>query len=372
MSFLTVNAGSSSLKLALCDAGGRVETRGAVTEIGGGAARLETAGGAEPVAAPDHRAAFAALLPALDLPTGLTAAVHRVVHGGQALTRPVPVTAAVRDGIAACIPLAPLHNPAALSAIDALTPLRPDLTQIACFDTAFHATNPESAWRYALPAGPETAGIRRYGFHGLSYAGLVAGWPDLTATPLPGRLLAFHLGNGASVCAIRDGRSVATSMGYSPVSGLTMGSRVGEIDANAVLDLADRLGIDGARRLLNAESGLKGLGGASDMRALRAAGQTGAVDHFCYWAARAAGSLAAAMGGCDGVVFTGGIGENDAAARADIAARLGHLGVALDPAANAAGGPALAAANATAVPAWVLPAQEETQLVREARAALSA
>src|SRR5690606_24468716 len=149
---------------------------------------------------------------------------------------------------------------------------RPDLVQVACFDTAFHATNPEVALRYALPPRAEAEGIRRYGFHGLSYESLTARLPELTGMALPPRLLALHLGNGASLCAIREGRSVATTMGYSPLSGLTMGTRSGDIDGNAVLRLAGLHGIEGAARLLNHESGLKGLGGASDMRSLHAAG----------------------------------------------------------------------------------------------------
>ncbi|MCB2104149.1 MAG: acetate kinase, partial [Rhodobacteraceae bacterium] len=150
--------------------------------------------------------------------------------------------------------LAPLHNPPAIAVIAAVARTRPGLRQIACFDTAFHATIPEVGWRYALPDLPETRGIRRYGFHGLSYASLAARLPAATGGPLPRRLLAAHLGNGASLCAIRDGRSVATTMGYSPLGGLTMGTRTGEIDGNAVLEIARRAGIDRASDILNRES----------------------------------------------------------------------------------------------------------------------
>ncbi|MEO1331704.1 MAG: acetate kinase, partial [Pseudomonadota bacterium] len=227
------------------------------------------------------------------------AAAHRVVHGGPDLTQPVVLTPASRAAIEAAVPLAPLHNPPALAVIDALAAAMPGLVQVACFDTAFHATNPAVATRYALPDTDETAGLRRYGFHGISYQGLVARLPAL-AGALPGRVLACHLGNGASLCAIREGRSVATTMGYSPLAGLTMGTRSGDIDANAALILAERVGIERARRILNHESGLLGLGGASDMRALEASDDPAAafaLEHFAYWAVRHAGSMIAAMGG---------------------------------------------------------------------------
>jgi acetate kinase len=324
---LVVNAGSSSVKVALFGPDLSPGVTAQAIEIGG-AARLRLAGQETAMALPDHAAAMAALLAALagaGHPVGgLTAAAHRVVHGGAALAAPARITPGLRGAIAACVPLAPLHNPANLAGIDALAALAPDLPQFASFDTAFHATIPEVAARYALPPEAEALGLRRYGFHGLSYAAMVAGWDG----PLPRRLLAFHLGNGASACAILEGRSVATSMGYSPLAGLTMGTRTGDIDGSAVLRLAEVHGIGGAARLLNRESGLKGLGGASDMRALRAAGTAEAdfaIGHFAYWAVRHGGSLAAAMGGVDAIAFTGGIGENDADMRDRIAAGLRFL-----------------------------------------------
>ena len=289
------------------------------------------------------------------------------MHGGAALTEPARVTPAVRAEIEAAAALAPLHNPANLAGIDALAALAPDLAQVASFDTAFHATNPAVATAHALPDRPETAGLRRYGFHGISYAGVVARLPALSAAPLPRRLLALHLGNGASLCAILDGRSVATTMGYSPLDGLTMGTRSGSIDGNAVLELARRAGLDGAAQILNRESGLKGLGGASDMRSLHqdsAPAAAFAIDHFCYWAVRHAGSIVAAMGGLDALAFTGGIGENDAEVRARIANGLRFLGVALDPRANAAHGPAIHAPGT--VPAWIVPADEEATIAAQA------
>ena len=260
-----------------------------------------------------------------------------------------------------------------LAVIAAVARTRPGLRQIACFDTAFHATIPEVGWRYALPDLPETRGIRRYGFHGLSYASLAARLPAATGGPLPRRLLAAHLGNGASLCAIRDGRSVATTMGYSPLGGLTMGTRTGEIDGNAVLEIARRAGIDRASDILNRESGLKGLGGASDMRALQAAGTPGAafaVDHFIHWAVHHAGAMVADMGGIDALVFTGGIGENAAGLRAGIMRGLSYLGLDFDAQANERGATTLHLPGSR-VQALVHPADEESWIVEEARRILS-
>jgi acetate kinase len=338
---LVVNAGSSSLKLALFDDG---LTQVAQTR----AERIGTGGHLS------HLAALTAGLAEMAIdPAGLNAAAHRVVHGGASLTAPARITSAIVAQIAACIPLAPLHNPANLAGIEALSRLAPDLAQFASFDTAFHATNPATATRYALAPEAEALGLRRYGFHGISYASLVRMLRD--GAVLPRRVLALHLGNGASLCAILNGVSVATTMGYSPLSGLTMGTRTGDIDGNAVLKLAEVLGLEAAGRLLNTGSGLLGLGGASDMRALRAAGTEAArfaIDHFCYWAIRHAGSMIAAMGGLDALAFTGGIGENDAAVRARITEGLAFV--------------------AAGKPVHVVPAEEERQIAAEAQALMQA
>ncbi len=371
--WLVVNAGSSSLKLAVYGADLAECASVRATEIGSDA-RIETLGRGGPQALPDHAAALSA---GLDLLAGqgvtmdsLTAAAHRVVHGGAALTAACRITPETEAAIAACIPLAPLHNPANLTAIRALATLAPGLPQYASFDTAFHATNPPVATTYAIPPALTAAGIRRYGFHGLSYASLVAALPGLSGRPLPRRLLALHLGNGASLCAIRDGRSVATTMGYSPLDGLTMGTRAGSIDGNAVLRLAELHGVEGAARILNRDSGLLALGAASDMRALDAADTPEArfaIAHFCYWAARHAGSMIAAMGGLDAVAFTGGIGENDAHVRAEIIRDLGWAGAEIDPAANRARAARLHVAGSD-VAIWTVPAAEERQIAREALA----
>lgn len=338
MTLLVVNAGSSSVKLVAFDDRLAEVGRASVDRIGvGGPA--------------DHAGALRQGLAQLGLTADrLTAAAHRVVHGG-ARHAPARVTPAILDEIAACIPLAPLHNPANLLGIQAISALAPDLPQYGSFDTAFHATNPAVEVTYALPLAERQRGLRRYGFHGLSYAAIVRKLQESGDGSLSERLLVFHLGNGASACAILGGRSVATSMGYSPLDGLTMGTRAGSLDPAVVLDLAARHGIEGATRILNRESGLLALGGSSDMRALMAAAtpEAGfARAHFAYWAARHGGSLIAAMGGLDAIAFTGGIGENDAEIRANILAGLAFI--------------------AKGKPVHVIKAEEERQIALEATA----
>lgn len=378
-SILVLNTGSSSVKFALFDGTLREHLSGVADGIGGtvttGHLKIGRDKTARPL--PDHNAALNAIFAALaargHAPAGLGAVAHRVVHGGVARTAPCEITAQTQAEIAACVPLAPLHNPHALAAIEAVRAQAPDLAQYASFDTSFHATNPDVATCYALPPEIRQRGIRRYGFHGLSYAALCRRLPEITAQPLPGRLLALHLGNGASICAIRDGRSVATTMGYSPLEGLTMGTRAGGIDANAVLRLAEEDGIAATRQLLNAESGLLGLsggphGGLSDMRALEQADSDQsrfARAHFAYWAQRHAGSMIAAMGGVDAMVFTGGIGENDRAIRAEILTGLAWTGVTLDRAANSANKARISTADAQ-VAAWIVAADEERQIAFDA------
>ncbi|MEP3442289.1 MAG: acetate/propionate family kinase [Sulfitobacter sp.] len=351
-SILVMNAGSSSIKTALFDGALSELLRIEATGIGG-AGQLEVAGKKHSLHMPDNAAALANIFESLGqhsitLDT-LDGVAHRVVHGGTTLTQTQRITPEVRDEIATCIPLAPLHNPHHLAAIDAMSAAAPDLPQFASFDTAFHATIPPIAHRFALPDHPKLNGVRRYGFHGTSYASVVRTLPEQTQT-LPARLLAMHLGNGASLCAILDGRSVATTMGYSPLSGLTMGTRAGEIDAGAVLRLVRMFGVDEADHLLHNASGLLGLSGLSaDMRTLEAA-QTPdaqfAIDHFCYWIARQAGSLVSAMGGVDAIAFTGGIGENSALIRNAITDHLQWLG---------------------SIPTYVVPTQEELYIAREAQ-----
>ena len=353
---LVVNAGSSSLKLAVFDADLRQMAQARAERIGAGGAA-------------NHLEALQSGLSEMGIAAqDLRAAAHRVVHGGAGLTSACRVTPEVLAEIDACASLAPLHNPANLMGIQALADIAPDLPQYASFDTAFHASNPALATTYALPLAERERGLRRYGFHGLSYAAIVRKVKEISVNALPKRLLVFHLGNGASACAILNGQSVASTMGYSPLDGLTMGTRGGNLDPAVVLDLARRHGVDGAAHLLNRESGLLGLAGAADMRALHSAATAEArfaLDHFAYSAARHAGSLMVAMGGLDAVVFTGGIGENDAATRAAILDRLAFAGVAYDAAANQAGAAELHETHSN-VAIWIVPAEEERQIAIEA------
>jgi acetate kinase len=373
---LVLNAGSSSLKVAVFAPDLTEVARAVVAEIGSPRATLRCDGAETPLEASDHLAALQVVLAALTAKglalSAITHAAHRVVHGGAKLTAPRRIGPMVLAAIEACIPLAPLHNPANLAGIRAMAALLPDIPQTASFDTAFHRTNPALATTYAIPQADRDRGIRRYGFHGTSYASLTARLPALTGLPLPQRLLAFHLGNGASLCAIRDGQSIATTMGYSPLDGLTMGTRAGGIDGNAVLDLARHHGIDAAARILNRESGLLALGGTSDMRALHAAGTPEAafaIEHFTYWTLRHAGSMIAAMQGLDAIAFTGGIAEHDAFLRARILDGLAWAGARFDPAANAAHAPALHKPG-TPVAIWIVPAREEAHIAAEGLALL--
>ncbi len=309
---LVLNAGSSSLKVEVFTPDLKSVVSGSVTAVGG-EGRIRLGDTARTTITRDHADALAQMLAALAA-AGITvdklsAAAHRVVHGGTILTQPAELTPHVITAIESVVPLAPLHNPNNLAGIYALQNKAPDLAQFASFGTAFHATKPDVATRYAIPQTQHDAGIRRYGFHGLSYANMVAEF----GAALPHRLMAMHLGNGASLCAILDGKSVATSMGYSPLSGLTMGTRSGDIDGAAVLRISQALGEIEADRMLNRNSGLQALAGDNDMRNLLNRDDEAAkfaVDHFCYWAARHAGSAIVAMGGVDAVAFTGGIGEN--------------------------------------------------------------
>lgn len=357
---LVVNSGSSSVKLAAFE-GMHLHAQTQVEGIGSGGpdthAEALKIGLSQLRIAPDH----------------LTVAAHRVVHGGARLTQTCRITPEVEAEITACAAYAPLHNPPALAGLRAVTDLWPAVPQYAAFDTAFHATNPALATQYAIPASERALGLQRYGFHGLSYAAIVRKVQLLPEFLGKKRLLSFHLGNGASACAILDGRSVASSMGFSPLDGLTMGTRPGSLDPAVVLDMAARHGVVEAARILNRDSGLKGLGGSNDMRALHKASSAEAafaVDHFCYWAARHGASLCAAMGGLDAITFTGGIGENDPVVRAKIVKNLAFLGAVMDADANARGGPILHAKTSAVVIAMVQ-ADEERQIAIEARAAMA-
>ena len=297
---------------------------------------------------------------------------HRVVHGGMLYGQPVVIDAAVVDAIEGLVPLAPLHQPHNLAPIRHLRERLPELPQVACFDTSFHRSNPELAQRFALPAAFHDAGVRRYGFHGLSYEYIASVLPQFDPRAAAGRTIVLHLGNGSSMCALEAGRSVASTMGFTALEGLPMGTRCGSLDPGAILYLMDHFGMDAraVEKLLYSQSGLLGVSGiSSDMRALLASDDTKAklaVDLYVYRIRRELGSLAAALGGLDAIVFTGGIGENAAAIRARVCQDAAWLGVVLDPSANAAGGPRISAPGAR-VCAWSIPTNEELMIARHTR-----
>jgi acetate kinase len=294
---------------------------------------------------------------------------HRVVHGGMEYTQPVRVNAMVLGALDKFVPLAPLHQPHNLAAIRAVLQRSPDVPQVACFDTAFHRSNPEIAQMFALPYELHEAGVRRYGFHGLSYEYIASVLPQFDANAAQGRTVVLHLGNGASMCALAGGRSIASTMGFTAVDGLPMGTRTGNLDPGVVLYLMDERGMDAraVEKLLYQESGLLGVSGiASDMRTLLASNEPRAklaVDLFVYRIGRELGSLAGALGGLDAIVFTAGVGENSAAIRARVSHAAAWLGVELDAAANACGGPRISAA-ASRVAAWTIPTNEELMIAR--------
>jgi acetate kinase len=299
----------------------------------------------------------------------LRAIGHRVVHGGERFVAPSRVDAAVVDAIEALTALAPLHQPASIAPIRALALLRPDLPQVACFDTAFHATLDATERTFALGADLRAQGLRRFGFHGLSYEYVAGELPARMGALADGRIVVAHLGNGASMCAMHGRRSRATTMGFTALDGLMMGTRCGSLDPGVVLHLLRHGGLDAAtlERKLYRESGLLGVSGLShDMRTLLASTDPAAalaVDLYCRRIVREAGSLAAAIGGIDAFVFTAGIGENAAPVRARVVEALGWLGFELDAQANATGGPCITTRRSRAQ-AWVIPTNEEAVVAR--------
>jgi acetate kinase len=385
---LVVNAGSSSIKLEVFEAGdGLVSLANLLFEgIGSrpamrakddaGTVLVERAWNGDGPA--DHRAVLAEVTAWLGGFLGARAVVavgHRVVHGGPAYAAPIVVDAAVRAALGQLVPLAPLHQPHNLAGIDAMAALYPTVPQVACFDTAFHRGHPFVADAFALPRALYDAGLRRYGFHGLSYeyiARRLAGIaPDIAA----GRVVVAHLGNGASMCAIKAGRSIDSTMGFTAVDGLPMGTRTGQLDPGVMLYLMSDRGMDAAAltRLIYNESGLKGLSGLSnDMRDLEAAGTEAArqaIDYFVYRIRKELGALAAALGGLDALVFTAGIGENSASIRAAVCDGMDWLGIALDPARNAARETVISS-PASRVTVLRIPTDEERMIATHALALL--
>ncbi|MBN4098318.1 MULTISPECIES: acetate/propionate family kinase [unclassified Methylobacterium] len=358
---LVLNAGSSSLRCALFRPGTSEPVwRAHVAEIGTdpklSVDGKSSAGGRPP--AGDHATVARWLF--ARLPAAPTASGHRVVHGGTRHATPVRLDADVMLALEGLVPLAPAHQPQALACIRAVGETWPDLPQVACFDTAFHRTQDRLAQLYPLPRALIDEGLVRFGFHGLSYAHLARAYPK-------GRILAAHLGHGSSLCSIQDGRSVATTMGFTTLDGLMMGTRSGAVDPGLVLYLIRERGLspDAVADLLNERSGLLGVSGISDdLRTLEASGEweaREAIDLFTYRIMREAGSLIAALGGLDTLVFTGGIGEHAAQVRAAVCRGLAFAGVAIDATANACGASSIEAAGAS-VTVRIVPADEEREI----------
>ena len=301
---------------------------------------------------------------------------HRVVHGGTACSGPVRIDAGIVDTLQKLVPLAPLHQPHTLAPIRRLMLDRPELPQVACFDTAFHRSQPPVAQAFALPPDITERGVHRYGFHGLSYEYIARTLPQFDATAASGRVIVAHLGNGSSLCAMRGGASVATTMGFTALDGLPMGTRSGAIDPGVLLYLMDELHMDARaiENLLYRRSGLLGVSGISaDMRELLDSSDPRAeqaINLYVYRIGREIGSLAAALGGLDALVFTAGIGEHAAPVRERIGRAAAWLGVDIDPAVNATHGPRVSAINSR-VPAWVIPTDEELMIATHTLALLA-
>lgn len=379
-SIAVVNAGSSSIKFAIFDATNlRLRLKGLIEGIGATPrGRLSDAEGAillEEDLPPrdfDHAAATREMMrlvaPWLD-GREIAAVGHRVVHGGGEYAAPLFLAPEIVERLAAFIPLAPLHQPHNLAVIRAMFAAHPELPQIACFDTAFHQSQPPIAQAFALPRKYAAAGVKRYGFHGISYEYVTNRLAEVAPEVAHSRIIVAHLGNGASLCAVQDGRSVATTMGFTAADGLMMGTRCGALDPGVMIHLMDqyRLGARELETLIYRESGLLGVSGvSSDMRRLRAAAEPAAkqaIALFVYRILREVGSLAAALGGLDALVFTAGIGENDAETRAEVAAGCGWLGLVLDEAANRRGDIRISAPESR-VAAFVIPTNEELQIAR--------
>ena len=379
---LALNAGSSSMKFALFrrqDGDPAVLSRGAIENIrdaprftakdaGGAVIKEQTWPGG---AAPSSEALLGTLLDWAQSQlggAGLASAGHRVVHGGPEHFEPARVTDGLLAALDRLTPLAPLHQPHSLAPIHAIATLWPGLPQVACFDTGFHHAMPPVATRYALP--PEYAAIRRYGFHGLSYEHIARTLRRTAPGLAAGRVIVAHLGNGASLCAMQDGRSVDTTMGFTALDGLVMGTRCGSIDPGALLYLQQAHGMtaDQLGDLLYHRCGLLGVSGvSSDMRAVLASADPAArdaVELFTYRIAREAGALASSLGGVDGLVFTAGIGEHTPGVRAAVCERLGWLGITLDEAANARGAGRISAERSR-VEVLVIPTDEEATIARQ-------
>ncbi|MCX8102161.1 MAG: acetate/propionate family kinase [Geminicoccaceae bacterium] len=381
---LVVNAGSSSIKFQLFEIAehGRLdlELKGQLEGIGT-RPHLEAEDASGRAVADDayEPGAIGDVAAALDRLEGWMVAQlggrrpiaigHRVVHGGPDLAAPVRIDPATLAELEALVPLAPLHQPNNLAPIKVIAERYPDIVQVACFDTAFHRGHPEVAERFAIPDALYREGVRRYGFHGLSYEYVSERLRELAPELAEGRVVICHLGSGASMCAVHAGRSVESTMGFTALDGLPMGTRCGQLDPGVVLYLLQQKGLDAGaiERILYRESGLEGLSGISnDMRDLEASEAPGAklaIDYFVYRIVREVGALASAMGGIDGVVFTGGIGEHSSLIRARVVEGLSWLGAVLDEPANR-GHRTMISAPSSALGLLVVPTNEELMIAR--------
>jgi len=380
---LCINSGSSSIKFAVyrLDGGENMVVGGAVERIGleGGWLWVKEEGGTRFVdrhqGFPDHGTALEALVKVLEdrqlpSPDGVG---HRVVHGGPAHGAPELITPDLLQGLRRLIPMAPLHLPAEIRAIEAVGARYPDLKQVACFDTAFHRDMPEVARRLPLPGGFWHEGLRRYGFHGLSYEYIVG----VLGEAAVGRLVIAHLGNGASMAAVKDGRPLDTTMGFSPMGGLMMGKRCGDLDPGVLIYLMDEKGYNARQleKLLEGHAGLAGVSGISpDMKTLldlrgEEPQAALAIDMFCYHARKGLGALTAVLGGLDTLVFTGGIGERAAPVRGEICRGLEYLGIRLEPRKNAAHAPIISEPQSCCT-VRVIPTNEDLMIARHTGAVL--
>lgn len=396
MNVLVINAGSSSLKYQLMNPDtGAVLAKGICERIGldGTFTYKPQVEGKETlksvsVPMPTHAEAIQTVLDALVDPKNgvigsmkeIQAVGHRVVHGGEAFNKSVIITEEVLKAVEDCVPLAPLHNPANLTGIRACEKAMPGVPMVAVFDTAFHQTMPAKAFTYALPYAYYTADkVRRYGFHGTSHMYVAGRAADMLGKPADQlKIITCHLGNGSSVTAVDGGKSVDTSMGFTPLAGVPMGTRVGDLDAGILQYLMNKykLDIDEMLNILNKKSGVMGISGvSSDFRDLEQAAETGnqqaalAIDLFNYGVKKLIGAYAAAMGGVDAIVFTAGVGENSAAQRLDIASNLEFMGVKMDAEANKCRGreQVISAADSR-VKVLLIPTDEELMIARDTAA----
>ncbi|WP_266181351.1 acetate/propionate family kinase [Dyella humicola] len=380
---LVLNAGSSSIKFSVFEAGdeafplvmrGQIEglyttPRSTVRDAHGG--EIDSTSWGKGVEF-GHADAIAYLVDLLRDHRGnhkLVAVGHRVVHGGEKFTHAVLVTAEVIAALEMLVPLAPLHQSHNLKPVAIVAALRPDLPQVACFDTAFHRAQPEVAQAFALPPSITGLGVRRYGFHGLSYEYIASVLAQFDPKAAAGRTIVAHLGNGSSMCALLSGCSMASTMGFTAVDGLPMGTRCGSIDPGVILYLMDELCMDARaiEKLIYKDSGLLGVSGlSSDMRALLDSDDERArfaIALYTYRIGRELGSLAAAVGGVDALVFTAGIGEHAPTIREQVCHAAAWLGLELDSASNQSGGPCIST-PASQVSAWVIPTNEELMIAR--------